>query len=85
MRHFDDTLRLKAIFKISTIWNAKLTESQIFSELSIEIELSNWIKELSNWIKELFNSIRELFNSIRELFNSIRELFNSIRELSIYV
>ena len=61
-----------ALFSLPLLWNAKLTETQIFSELS-------------NWIKELFNSIRELFNSIRELFNSIRELFNSIRELSIYV
>ena len=55
-------------FEIQSIWNAKLTETQIFRELS------NWIKELSNWIKELSNWIKELFNSIRELFNSIREL-----------
>ena len=53
--------------RIAPVWNAKLTETRIFRELSIEIENSNWIKELSNSIKELFNSIRELFNSIIEL------------------
>ena len=47
---------------ISNLWNAKLTETQIFRELSIEIESS-----LSNWITELSNSIRELFNLIRAL------------------
>ena len=59
-------------FRHRSIWNAKLTETRIF-------------RELSNWIKELSNSIKEIFNSISELFNSIRELFNSIIELSLYV
>ena len=66
------------------VWNAKLTETPILSELSIEKE-SSLIRELFNSIKELFNSIRELFSSFIDLFNSSRELFNSIRELSIYV
>ena len=56
----------------SHVWNAKLTETRIFRELSIEIE-SSLIELKSCLIK------------IRELFNSIRELFNSIIELSIYV
>ena len=81
------------------LWNAKLTETQIFRELFWIEELSNRIKELSNWIKdllnlikallnsirELLNATKELFNLIRELFYSIRELFNSIRELYISV
>ena len=57
----------------SYLWNAKLTETRIFRELSIEIDY----RELSNWIKELSYSIKELFNSIRELFNSIRSIDRS--------
>ena len=36
------------------VWNAKLTETQIFRELSIEIESS------------LINSIREILNSVKD-------------------
>ena len=78
-------------FLISQLWNAKLTETQIFRELSIEIralylikELSILIIELSILIIELSNSNRELSNSIKELSNTtypIRELFNWIIEL----
>ena len=73
------------------LWNAKLTETQIFRELSIEIESSlfNWralylIIDLSNSNRELSYSNKELSNTtypIRELFNWIIELFNWIIEL----
>ena len=54
------------------VWNAKLTETRIFRELSIEIESS---------LIEVNSSLIQL----ESLFNSIKELFNSIIELSIYV
>ena len=59
--------------KIATcnVWNAKLTETRIFRELSIELKSS---------LIELKSSLIQLKSS----FNSIRELFNSIRELSKY-
>ena len=63
---------------VPSIWNAKLTETQIFRVLSIE-ELSILIIELSNLNRQLSNSIKELSNTrypIRELFNWIIELCN---------
>ena len=59
------------IFRSQRIWNAKLTETRIFRELSIEIESS---------LIELKSSLIEF----KERFNPIRELFNSIIELSMY-
>ena len=52
---------LDSLLDGSHIWNAKLTETEIFRGIS------SWIKGLSNSIKELLNLIREHFKSIREL------------------
>ena len=76
------------------LWNAKLTETQIFRELSIEIKSSLIELKSSNSIRELFNSIRELFNSIKELSVALciciiiertnwKELSYCIKQLSI--
>ena len=53
------------------VWNAKLTETQIFRELSIEIESSLLkykciIIERTNRIKELSILIRELSISFKD-------------------
>ena len=57
-------------FVLILLWNAKLTETQIFRELSIEIESSLFNYKLSILIIELSNSNIELSNSIKELSNT---------------
>ena len=52
------------------LWNAKLTETQIFSELSFEIE-SSLIQLKSSLIQLESHSLIDLFNSIRELSISV--------------
>ena len=61
------------------VWNAKLTETQIYSELSIEIESS--LIELKSSLIQLKSSLIQLESSLIQL----ESFFNSIRELSIYV
>ena len=52
-----------------SVWNAKLTETQIFSELSIEIESS--LIELKSSLIQLKSSFIQLKSSLIQLESSL--------------
>ena len=61
---------------IPSIWNAKLTETRIFRELSIEIESS--LIELKSSLIELKSSLIELKISLIQLESSLIQLLSSL-------
>ena len=67
------------LVKKSTLWKAKLTETQIFRELSIEIE-SSLIQLKSSLIQhtQLESSLIELLSSVIKLESSLFEIESSI-------
>ena len=72
--------KARMVVLMALLWNAKLTETRIFRELSIEIESS--LIELKSSLIQLKSSLNKLESSLIRLCT---ELFNSIVELSIYV
>ena len=58
------------------LWNAKLTETQIFSELSIEIESS--LIELKSSLIQLKSSLIQLESSLIQLESSLIQLESSL-------
>ena len=58
------------------IWNAKLTETQIFSELSIKIESS--LIELKSSLIQLKSSLIQLESSLIQLESSLIQLESSL-------
>ena len=58
------------------VWNAKLTETQIFSELSIEIESS--LIELKSSLIQLKSSLIQLESSLIQLESSLIQLESSL-------
>ena len=58
------------------VWNAKLTETRILRELSIEIESS--LIELKSSLIELKSSLIELKSSLVQLEGSLIQLESSI-------
>ena len=67
------------------VWNAKLTETQIFSELSIEIESS--LIELKSSLIQLQSSLIQLESSLIQLESSLIQLESSLIQLesSLYM
>ena len=61
------------------VWNAKLTETQIFSELSIEIESS--LIELKSSLIQLKSSLIQLESSLIQLESSLIQLESSLIQL----
>ena len=67
------------------LWNAKLTETQIFSELSIEIESS--LIELKSSLIQLESSLIQFESSLIQLESSLIQLESSLilLESSLYM
>ena len=67
------------------LWNAKLTETQIYSELSIEIESS--LIELKSSLIQLKSSLIQLESSLIQLESSLIQLESSLIQLesSLYM
>ena len=58
------------------LWNAKLTETRIFRELSIEIEIS--LIELKSSLIQLKSSLIQLESSLIQLESSLIQLLSSL-------
>ena len=58
------------------LWNAKLTETRIFRELSIEIESS--LIELKSSLIQLKSSLIQLESSLFQLESSLFQLLSSL-------
>ena len=74
-----------SVFASPRLWNAKLTETQIFSELSIEIESS--LIELKSSLIQLKSSLIQLESSLIQLESSLIQLESSLIQLesSLYM
>ena len=55
------------MYNVPTVWNAKLTETRIFKELSIEIESS--LIELKSSLIQLKSSLIQLESSLIQLLS----------------
>ena len=71
-------MRRQAAFqnKDKNIWNAKLTKTRIFRELSIEIESS--LIELKSSLIQLKSSLIQLESSLIQLESSLNQLLSSL-------
>ena len=80
-----DQTPLDSLTHFFKVWNAKLTETQIFSELSIEIESS--LIELKSSLIQLKSSLIQLESSLIQLESSLFQLESSLIQLesSLYM
>ena len=67
---------IRSCFVCSYIWNAKLTETRVFRELSIEIESS--LIELKSSLIQLESSLIQLESSLIQLESSVIQLLSSL-------